>query len=126
LLEPQQVYVNNLVVGSQIALAPREQDIAEANFTDKGTGAETIGVTFRNPGREDYRLAPQSPLQKRGVDNRFTRLVTHDFYGLLRFPDAGRTVGACRLDAVPKPTSASLVEVEFQDGELRRLYEIVP
>jgi hypothetical protein len=60
------------------------------------------------------------------VDNQVTRLVTHDFYGLLCFPDGGRTVGAYRLDSAPRPNSGTLVEVEFQDGELRRLYEIVP
>jgi hypothetical protein len=126
LLNTQQVYVNNLVVGSQTALRPGEQDMAEANFTERGTGAESVEVKFRHPDREDYRLEPQSPLYKRGVDNQVTRLVTHDFYGLLCFPDGGRTVGAYRLDSAPRPNSGTLVEVEFQDGELRRLYEIVP
>jgi Right handed beta helix region/Protein of unknown function (DUF1565) len=125
-LDAQQIYINNLVVGSPAAMSPRERDHAEANFTDRGTGAESAEVAFRNAGREDYRLVPQSPLRKRGVDDEVTRLVGHDFYGLPRFPDDGRSVGAIRREPVPKPNSGSLVEVEFHDGELRRLYEIVP
>jgi parallel beta helix pectate lyase-like protein/uncharacterized protein DUF1565 len=126
LLDAQQVYVNNLVVGSQTALRPRKRDITEANFTDEGVGAESAEVVFRNPGLEDYRLPPQNPLRKRGVDNQVTQLVAYDFYGLPRFPDDGRTVGAFRRELVSKPNSGALIEVEFQHGELRRLYEIVP
>jgi hypothetical protein len=126
LLNPQQVYINNLVVGSQVAIRARKQDVVAANFTDKGTGAESLEVKFLDPDREDYRLLPESPLRHLGAANQYTALVTHDFYGLLRFPDVGRTVGAFRMDAMPKPNTGTLVEVEFQDGKLRRLYDILP
>jgi hypothetical protein len=81
---------------------------------------------FRNPGREDYRLSPQNQLNSLGLGNQFTASVGHDFYGLLRFPDDGRTVGAFRREPVPRLGTDTLVELELQDGQRRRLYDIMP
>jgi hypothetical protein len=126
LLNAQHVYVNNLVVGSRVAIRAREQDVVAANFTDQGRGAESLEVTFLDPEREDYRLRPEISLRHLGATNQYTALVTHDFYGLLRFLDVGRSIGAFRVDTMPKPNASSLVELEFQDGKLQRLYDILP
>jgi hypothetical protein len=126
LSDARQAYVNNLVVGSQTAISPRKQDITEANFTDKGTGADNVEVPWRNPASQDYRLSPDSPLNRRGVDNQFTTPVSHDFYGLPRFPDDRRAVGAFRHEPVPKPGVHTMIEVEFQDGRRQRMYDALP
>jgi hypothetical protein len=104
----------------------RQGDTVDANITDKGTGATGLEIAFHNPVAEDYRLTPGNPLNRRGVDNQFTILVTHDFYGLLRFPEDGRAVGAFRHESVPKPGVHTMIEVEFQDGRRQRLYDVLP
>jgi hypothetical protein len=81
---------------------------------------------FRRPGREDYRLDPQSPLNNLGVNNQFTTAVRHDFHGLLRFPDKGRSVGAFRRESMPRSGTNTLIELELQDGQHQRLYDILP
>ncbi|MBM4083094.1 MAG: right-handed parallel beta-helix repeat-containing protein, partial [Planctomycetes bacterium] len=114
----RQAYLNNLVVGCHSAVRAKPEDLVAANVTDQGTGAVHLDQppAFVNPEREDYRLKPGSPLNNLGVENEQTKLARHDFHGLLRFPDAGRTVGAFRFEPTPKPDAATLIEVEFRDG----------
>jgi hypothetical protein len=125
----RQVVLNNLILGCHRAIQPREPDLMAANFTDKGKGAEAhpdLPNAFASPEREDYRLKPGSPLHGLGVENDYSKLVRHDFHGLLRFPDEGRSAGAFRRDVRPKSEAGSLVEVEFADGALRRMHETRP
>ena len=61
-----------------------------------------------------------------GVNDRFAAHVGHDFYGLLRFPDDGRTVGALRREPMPSPGVDTLIELELRNGQRWRLYEVAP
>jgi hypothetical protein len=123
----KQVYVNNLIVGCERAADPARADIVAANYTDWGQGAQSLGYPpeFNSAGG-DYRLAPDSPYNQLGVENEYTPFVTHDFYGLLRFSDWWRSVGAFRADPLPASNAATLVELELQSGALLRLYESPP
>ena len=84
-------------------------------------------------GNGDYRLGATSQLNNRGASNvmawtnykngadtytNVSRLVTHDYYGLLRFSGDGNSVGATR--AAHTYTSTTL-EVEYADGTTQRL-----
>lgn len=124
LKDRRQAYLNNIVVGCRSAVRARAEDLVEGNYTDKGKGATPLDQPpgFSDPDREDYRLRPDSPLIKLGVENEYTKLVRHDFYGLLRFPDDGRTVGALRAEP-PIKDGATLVEVEHRDGSMQRLHQ---
>jgi hypothetical protein len=126
-LQPaEQAYINNLIVGSQTAMRPRQSDSVAANFTDQGTGATGMPVTFRDPAHEDYRLVPSSPLQTAGADTPFGAHVGHDFHGLLRFPEDGYAVGAFRREPTPPPGTHTWLEIELQDGQRRRFYNALP
>ncbi len=119
----RQVIVNNLVVGCREAVRAKPGDCARGNYTDKGRGAEAIGDPdcFRDAAAGDYRLRAGHPLNTNGVETAETPQVRHDFHGLLRFPEAGRSVGACRGEVEDGPDRRTVIEVEYQDGAMRRL-----
>lgn len=122
----RQAFVNNLVVGCRSALRAKPNDLVAGNFTDEGKGA-TPAVPpprFVDAEREDYRLDARSPLARQGVENELTKQVRYDFHGLLRFADAGRTVGAFRFEPEPVQGTSALVEVDLCDGTMQRLYGV--
>jgi len=125
--ERTNVHLNNLIVGCTRAISHRADDVNARNVTDRGTGADhSDRVGFEDPGNDCYRLRPDSPLNALGVkDNPYTDPVRHDFYGLLRFDEDGRTVGAFRAEREPAPPGA-MVEIETTDGKPLRLYEPKP
>ncbi len=118
------VYVNNVILGSSVATESREgRDTCSGNFTEGGGDGpgvmhvDTAGA-FVDAGAGDYRLRTQHGLAASGVTNEFSGYLTHDFYGLLRFPEDSIFAGALR----PWPTdiAGTLVEVEYDDGTMRR------
>jgi len=122
------VHMNNLIFGCRRAIASRPGDVDAVNVTDSGTGADHIDeqAVFADPQRFDYRLKTGSPLNVIGVKgNKYTDLVKHDFYGLLRFDEDGRSVGAFRCERASASPGA-MVEVETVAGEAIRLYKPAP
>jgi len=118
--------LNNVVTGCDEAVQVRREsrpaDAVAGNFTDRGRGAEArrdLPGAFRNPGGPDYRLKPGSALSRAGMENDLLRHVRHDFNGLPRFPGDGITPGAFRTE--PPAGKATRIEVEFEDGIIRRL-----
>lgn len=119
-------YLNNLVVGCDEAIQTRQSsrplDIAEGNLTDRGRGAEPdpeLAGAFRDPAGLDYRLKAGSSLARAGARHALAGHVRRDFHGLLRFPEDGVAPGAFRAE--PAPGDRARLEVEFEDGAIRRL-----
>jgi parallel beta helix pectate lyase-like protein len=121
--DPANVYVNNLVVGCPRATVAGTTDIVGANYSDRGLGASILRGPpgFLNADAHDYRLQPDSPLNQLGTTDAFTPFVAHDFFGLLRFPAEAASVGAFRADRVPTDGAPFLIELELEDGTLRRI-----
>lgn len=119
----QQILVNNLVVGCRTAIQAKNEDIVEANYSDSGKGAISLNhpVCFLAPEQTDYRLSSDSPANTNGVQNIQTRLIRHDFFGLLRFPSDTWTVGAFRSECALTRDADPLIEVEFRNGDMRRI-----
>jgi hypothetical protein len=120
LSKPQQVYANNVILGAATAIRARSHDVDAGNF------AEPQSSLKLRSGSDDLVALGASSLQKPAVAGSHARSVTYDFFGLLRFPDLPQTIGAFRAEPSAKTKTASLVEVEFQDGTRRRLYETLP
>ena len=118
----QQAQLNNVVVGCTRAVRHRDADTCGGNATDTGEGADPLGVEpgLVAPDRLDYRLAPDSPLRAGGVSNRLTRLVTHDFNGLLRFPADGAPRGAFRAEPPSAAAGTTKLELELTSSQLER------
>ncbi|NOZ19754.1 MAG: DUF1565 domain-containing protein [Planctomycetes bacterium] len=126
--ERTNVHMNNIIVGCKRAIRSRPEDINAVNLTDEGTGAMAAPapIAFRNPEHYDYRLKPDSALNVMGVKgNTYTRLVKHDFHGLLRFDDPARSVGAFRCEYA-SASKGAMVEVETTGGKAIRLYPVKP
>lgn len=120
----RQVLVNNLVVGCRVAVKAKPADLVAANYTERGKGATPLNAEspFLGPAQGDYRLKPGAAVGHLGVRNEYTELVTHDFYGLPRFPDEPEAVGAFRATRTLDAAGVSRVEVEYEDGTMTRLY----
>jgi hypothetical protein len=109
------------------------QNVLRANYTDAGSRAIALGGGFLSPQHApvrdyqqmDYRLKPGNPLARAGVQDRVTALVSHDFFGLPRFAENGRSVGAFRADPLPKNPKQPQLEVELTDGTFKRQNEII-
>ncbi len=112
--------VNNLIVGCARAIHPRPPQTCAANYTDRGKGAAPSrpAPTFLHCSPFDYRLPAGHSLTRLGVENRFTRFVRRDFYGLPR-PPGERAVGAFRSPLRPWPPSGPVVQVELADGSVK-------
>ena len=110
-----------LLEGCHFAVRAKERDFNSANYTGKGRGAMALTRpdVFRDAEHRDYRPRPDAEICKNGTDD-FTRLVTHDFYGLPRFPDEPRSVGAFRCDPNPPTPGTTVVEIELVDGTFQR------
>ena len=119
--------VNNLIVGchKDVQLNYKD-DVVAGNMSDTTPGkqpdAKGMPPAFRGAEHLDYRLPPGNPAANGGAENPLAQLVTHDYFGLLRFPGEPRAVGAFRVDAPVKPGALALVEVEYANGEMRRLH----
>ena len=87
----------------------------------EGTGNVAADPLFADAAAGDYRLRAGHPLNTNGVETAETPQVRHDFHGLLRFPEAGRSAGACRGEVEDGPDRRTVIEVEYQDGAMRRL-----
>jgi hypothetical protein len=119
---------NNLAVGCPYAVEGAAEDSAaySGNYTylspaELAAGHRARGAVnamnppnFRHADAGDYRLAAEAATAYSGVSNALTRLVRHDFNGLLRFPEDAPVAGAFRAE------SGSRLEVEFKDGSLVR------
>lgn len=123
LTQRRQVILNNLVVGCRRAVASKQEDWVDNNYTDKGQGASESDAPncFLCAACADYRLIPGHRFNTNGVETIETRDVRHDFYGLLRFPGERGSVGAFRGTSEFMPQSGTCIEVEYQDGTMRRL-----
>ncbi len=127
LTERNNVHMNNIAVGCKRELRMKPGDISVKNLTESGTDVEYKGSNdiFVDAKKINYRLQKNSPLNRSGTrDNRYTDRVKHDFFGLLRFDQDGRTLGAFRAERA-STTGATLIELETTDGEAMRLYEPV-
>lgn len=117
-------YFNNLLLGSEQAMQLEEDrhDDGDANYTDRGRGATPLPSppAFMQRRPDDYRLRPDQPAARLGVVNPYTRLVRHDFHGLLRFEEDGQPVGAFRVFRPIPDGVHTVLEVEFEDGEMSR------
>jgi len=122
----RQAFINNLVVGCDSAIQAKREDVVVANYSDCGKGASPLDcpACFISPERNDYRLIPGSSGNTNGMQTAETGLVRHDFNGLLRFPNEKWTVGAFRAECAPVREEDSLIEVEFCDGRMCRMYDI--
>jgi len=118
-----EVAVNNVIVRADTAIhhADNADDVYEANYCDAGPGAEEIDMTDAFVGRDahDLRLRPGHQLNNLAVSDEYTAYVKHDFYGLLRFEEDGKAVGAFRTWRTD--LSGSVVEVEYADGTIKRI-----
>ena len=125
--ERTNAHINNLIVGCAQAINHRDDDVNEINVTDKGTGATHIDkVEFVDAEHDFYRLQDDSPLNVVGVkDDRYVDLVKQDFFGLLRFDEDGRTVGAFRAER-ESASPGAMVEFQTLDGTPHRLYRPQP
>ena len=112
------VAVNNLILGCTMAMHPKTQGTVAANFSHRGTGAEPLDArpAFIEGNPLDYRLAPQTPLNSRGVANRFTAMASHDFYGLPRPRQGRRSIGAFRRRSLDRAAHRPVIAVELVDG----------
>ncbi|MFA9478270.1 right-handed parallel beta-helix repeat-containing protein [Phycisphaerales bacterium AB-hyl4] len=117
-------YFNNLLVGAEHAMQSHKDrhDEGEANYTDRGHGVTPLPAPpeFLLQRPHDYRLHPEQPAEGLGVSNGYTQLVRHDFHGLLRFAEDSHPVGAFRVHRPIPANVHTVVEVEFDDGEMRR------
>ncbi len=114
---------DNVVAGcvSALWINPNTTFDRGANYTDRGENAEPLGddLGFVDQANNDFRLKPSSPLAGAGTENEYTGYVRHDFYGLLRFPEDGRSAGAFRADPQIAPGNACL-EMELSEGSMVR------
>ena len=101
-----------------MAMHPKTQGTVAANFSPRGTGAEPLDArpAFIEGNPLDYRLVGHDPLNCRGVTNRFTAMVSHDFYGLPRPGQGRRSIGAFRRRPLDRPTDQPAIAVELVDG----------
>jgi len=130
--DPSQAYVNNLIIGTDVAMYPHSDDINAGNYGDQRGDTSIqyqryLGLLDR--ANKDYRLEIGSPLADLGaadvllyddgaIQATNDDLVKHDFYGLLRFDSDGHSVGAVRPG---KDFTSTTLEVEYADGTMERL-----
>jgi hypothetical protein len=105
-----------------------------ANYTDISWNSIAMGGGAQDPKNTpfcnymalDYRLKGDSSLGHSGAADKYTGRVTHDFYGLPRFDDSGRAVGAFRVNPTPIDATKGMLEVEKSDETFLRGNELIP
>lgn len=126
LSDRHQAALNNLVMGCDVALATGHQDYDSGGNINWGGRGSSIHlgkpISLSNPGKLDYRPTKAGPWCAAGVPDKLLKYAPHDFYGLLRFPEDGVTIGACRAEPIPVNWNKSLLEAELGDGTMKRYY----
>ncbi|RMD77174.1 MAG: hypothetical protein D6820_11815, partial [Lentisphaerae bacterium] len=132
-LPEQHAVINNIILGCPVAVDKAgwtEGSICAGNITEPAARDRSIPkvpIRFHAPDKFDYRPMPELlPVFRRyAFSNAITQHVKHDFYGLLRFPDFP-SLGACRLDPIPRDPRQVRIEFELKSGEMFRLYGVKP